>query len=78
MEGAAELKCLPLYSTLPPNMQQRILEPAPAPRVPGGAPGRKCIVATNIAETSLTINGPQGSYCCMSIIADAAFQALFT
>lgn len=53
----AELKCLPLYSTLPPNMQQRIFDPAPAPRKPGGPPGRKCIVSTNIAETSLTING---------------------
>ncbi len=53
----AELKCLPLYSTLPPNMQQRIFEPAPPPRKQGGPPGRKCIVATNIAETSLTING---------------------
>lgn len=57
MEGAAEMKCLPLYSTLPPNMQQRIFEPAPPPRIPGGTPGRKVIVATNIAETSLTING---------------------
>lgn len=24
-----ELKCIPLYSTLPPNQQQRIFEPAP-------------------------------------------------
>eukprot|EP01097_Dermamoeba_algensis_P008548 TRINITY_DN5735_c0_g1_i1.p1 TRINITY_DN5735_c0_g1~~TRINITY_DN5735_c0_g1_i1.p1 ORF type:complete len:471 (-),score=97.73 TRINITY_DN5735_c0_g1_i1:477-1889(-) len=45
-----ELKCLPLYSTLPPKLQQRIFEPAP-PK------GRKCIVSTNIAETSLTIDG---------------------
>ncbi len=27
--GADELKCIPLYSTLPPNLQQRIFEPAP-------------------------------------------------
>jgi pre-mRNA-splicing factor ATP-dependent RNA helicase DHX15/PRP43 len=52
-----ELKCLPLYSTLPPAAQQRIFEAAPGPRKPGGPPGRKCIVSTNIAETSLTIDG---------------------
>ena len=38
-------------------MQQRIFEAAPGPRVPGGHPGRKVIVSTNIAETSLTIDG---------------------
>ncbi len=51
-----ELKCIPLYSTLPPNLQQRIFEPAP-PRKPSGAIGRKVVVSTNIAETSLTIDG---------------------
>ena len=51
-----EIKCIPLYSTLPPNMQQRIFEPAPPPR-PNGAFGRKVVVSTNIAETSLTIDG---------------------
>lgn len=51
-----ELKCIPLYSSLPPNLQQRIFEPAP-PRKPNGAIGRKCVVSTNIAETSLTIDG---------------------
>ena len=48
--------CVPLYSTLPPNLQQRIFDPAPAKR-PNGAVGRKCVVSTNIAETSLTIDG---------------------
>jgi len=48
--------CVPLYSTLPPNLQQRIFEPAPAARA-NGAVGRKCVVSTNIAETSLTIDG---------------------
>ncbi|KAJ2864018.1 DEAH-box ATP-dependent RNA helicase prp43, partial [Coemansia erecta] len=47
----------PLYSTLPPNMQQRIFDKAPEPRTKGGAPGRKIVVSTNIAETSLTIDG---------------------
>ena len=51
------LKVYPLYGSLPPHMQQRIFEPAPAPRRAGGRPGRKCIISTNIAETSLTIDG---------------------
>lgn len=51
-----ELKCIPLYSTLPPNLQQRIFEPAP-PNKANGAIGRKVVVSTNIAETSLTIDG---------------------
>ncbi|CAF2368529.1 unnamed protein product [Rotaria sp. Silwood2] len=53
---AGELKCIPLYSTLPPNLQQRIFEPAP-PNKSNGAIGRKVVVSTNIAETSLTIDG---------------------
>lgn len=52
-----ELKVIPLYSTLSPSQQQKIFEPAPPARYPGGPEGRKCVVATNIAETSLTING---------------------
>ena len=51
-----ELKCIPLYSTLPPNLQQKIFEPAP-PKKANGAFGRKVVVSTNIAETSLTIDG---------------------
>ncbi|KAH9059632.1 P-loop containing nucleoside triphosphate hydrolase protein [Lactarius vividus] len=51
------LSCIPLYSSLPPQQQQRIFDPAPSPRVPDGPPGRKVIVSTNIAETSLTIDG---------------------
>ena len=51
-----DLKCIPLYSTLPPNLQQRIFEPPP-PNKPNGAIGRKVVVSTNIAETSLTIDG---------------------
>ena len=51
------MMCVPLYSTLPPKAQQRIFDPAPPPRRPGGPPGRKVIVSTNIAETSLTIDG---------------------
>lgn len=51
------LKVHPLYGSLPPYQQQRIFDPAPAPFKPGGAPGRKVVVGTNIAETSLTIDG---------------------
>ena len=47
---APELIVLPVYSALPSEMQSRIFEPAPA-----GA--RKVVVATNIAEASLTIDG---------------------
>ena len=49
-ELAPELIILPVYGALPAEMQSRIFEPAPA-----GA--RKCVVATNIAEASLTIDG---------------------
>ncbi|KAI9478307.1 MAG: P-loop containing nucleoside triphosphate hydrolase protein [Benjaminiella poitrasii] len=56
-QGAGPLKVLPLYSSLPPRAQQQIFEPAPPARQSGGAPGRKIVVSTNIAETSLTIDG---------------------
>lgn len=45
-----ELIILPVYSALPSEMQSRIFEPAP----PGA---RKVVLATNIAETSITIDG---------------------
>ncbi len=51
------LSCIPLYSSLPPKQQQRVFDPTPPPRVPDGPPGRKVILSTNIAETSLTIDG---------------------
>ncbi|KAK7846186.1 probable pre-mRNA-splicing factor ATP-dependent RNA helicase DEAH2 isoform X1 [Quercus suber] len=51
------VKVVPLYSTLPPAMQQKIFEPAPPPVKEGGPAGRKIVVSTNIAETSLTIDG---------------------
>lgn len=49
-KGAPPLLVLPVYSALPSEMQTRIFEPAP----PGT---RKCVVSTNIAEASLTIDG---------------------
>ncbi|RUP51886.1 P-loop containing nucleoside triphosphate hydrolase protein [Jimgerdemannia flammicorona] len=57
-----QVKCgpmlvIPLYSTLPPAAQQRIFAVAPQPNKPNGLPSRKVVVSTNIAETSLTIDG---------------------
>jgi len=49
--------CIPLYSSLPPAQQQRIFDPPPPRRNTNGPAGRKIIVSTNIAETSLTIDG---------------------
>merc|ERR1719193_616209 len=47
---------LPLYSSLPTHLQQRIYLAPPGENV-SGIQGRKCVVSTNIAETSLTIDG---------------------
>ncbi|TFJ87523.1 hypothetical protein NSK_000874 [Nannochloropsis salina CCMP1776] len=52
-----ELAVYPLYSSLPPTQQQKIFSEAPGPQAPGAPPGRKVVVSTNIAETSLTIDG---------------------
>jgi ATP-dependent RNA helicase DHX8/PRP22 len=49
--GAMELLVLPLYGALQGRRQREIFDPVPLARV------RKVIVATNIAETSLTIDG---------------------
>ncbi|KAE9549300.1 hypothetical protein FO519_007481, partial [Halicephalobus sp. NKZ332] len=50
LESAPPLAVLPIYSQLPSEKQSKIFQ-----RAPGGI--RKCIVATNIAETSLTVDG---------------------
>jgi pre-mRNA-splicing factor ATP-dependent RNA helicase DHX16 len=47
---AMELIVCPIYANLPTDLQAKIFEPTP-PRA------RKVILATNIAETSLTIDG---------------------
>lgn len=50
------LKLYPFHGRLPPEQQQGIFDAFP-PRQSGGPKERKCIVATNIADTSLTIDG---------------------
>ena len=47
LDDAPQLAILPIYSQLPSDLQAKIFQKAP-----GGI--RKCVVATNIAETSLT------------------------
>jgi ATP-dependent RNA helicase DHX8/PRP22 len=49
-DSVPELIILPIYSALPSEMQSKIFDPAP----PGS---RKVVIATNIAETSVTIDG---------------------
>ncbi|QJW53812.1 ATP-dependent RNA helicase SrmB [Serratia plymuthica] len=49
-EMAADTDLCPLYGALPLAQQQKALQPSPAGR-------RKVVLATNIAETSLTIEG---------------------
>ena len=47
--GEKPLYVLPLYSLMASDKQQRVFEPVPTNA------GRLCVIATNIAETSLTI-----------------------
>ena len=49
-DGPGEVIILPIYAALPPELQARIFAPTPAG-------SRKVVVATNIAETSITIDG---------------------
>lgn len=46
----SELIVLPIFSAMPTEMQSRIFEPTPEGK-------RKVVIATNIAETSITIDG---------------------
>ena len=50
LEKVPPLLLLPMYSQLPADLQAKIFESA-------NAGTRKCIVSTNIAETSLTVDG---------------------
>ncbi|KAI9990135.1 hypothetical protein PInf_020561 [Phytophthora infestans] len=48
LDGAPPLMVLPMYSQLPADLQAKIFDASDI---------RKCIVSTNIAETSLTVDG---------------------
>lgn len=50
IDAAPELSILPIYSQLPSDLQAKIFQ-----KSEDGV--RKCVVATNIAETSLTVDG---------------------
>ena len=47
LEGVSPILLLPMYSQLPADLQAKIFDSATSGT-------RKCIVSTNIAETSLT------------------------
>jgi len=50
-QSIKSVMCLPMYSSLPFADQARVFDPAPKPEI------RKIIISTNIAETSVTIDG---------------------
>lgn len=50
LENPPPLDVLPIYSTMPLDLQRKIFNKTDKER-------RKCVVATNIAETSLTVDG---------------------
>ncbi|KAI8835127.1 P-loop containing nucleoside triphosphate hydrolase protein [Chytridium lagenaria] len=62
LDDAPPLSVLPIYSQLPADLQAKIFQ-----RAEGSA--RKCIVATNIAETSLTVDG-------IMYVVDAGYSKL--
>jgi pre-mRNA-splicing factor ATP-dependent RNA helicase DHX38/PRP16 len=62
LDQPAPLAVLPIYSQMPADLQAKIFEATPDGR-------RKVIVATNIAETSLTVDG-------ISYVVDAGYSKL--
>lgn len=67
-EGAAPpLLVLPLYASLPPDLQLRVFR-----RPPEGV--RRCILSTNVAETSVTVR-PHGSNACTVLRATVQFYS---
>jgi len=52
-----ELLVLPLHSMLPLGQQQKVFDVVPRPKVAGGRAGRRVVVATSVAETSVAIDG---------------------
>ena len=62
-DNSKPLLVLPMYSQLPADLQAKIFDAAPE-----GV--RKCIVSTNVAETSLTVDGK----CCMNWLSTLMYQ----
>jgi len=62
VDDSAPLAVLPIYSQMPADLQAKIFAPTEDGR-------RKVIVATNIAETSLTVDG-------IMYVIDAGFSKL--
>ncbi|CAO1616760.1 unnamed protein product [Parajaminaea phylloscopi] len=62
IEDTEPMLVLPIYSQMPADLQAKIFNPAPNGE-------RKCIIATNIAETSLTVDG-------IMYVVDAGFSKL--
>ncbi|RAI60813.1 ATP-dependent helicase HrpB [Roseicella frigidaeris] len=60
--GGVEAEVLPLHGEMPPAEQDRALNPLPGPD-----PRRKVVLATSIAETSLTVPG-------VRIVVDGGFR----
>eukprot|EP00928_Gymnodinium_smaydae_P049115 TRINITY_DN32929_c0_g1_i1.p1 TRINITY_DN32929_c0_g1~~TRINITY_DN32929_c0_g1_i1.p1 ORF type:complete len:712 (-),score=150.91 TRINITY_DN32929_c0_g1_i1:104-2239(-) len=55
--AGSEALVVPLHAHLPAEKLQQAFGPAPAPQRPGGRGGRKVVVATDVAETSVAIDG---------------------
>lgn len=62
LDKPSPLEILPIYSQMPTDLQAKIFRPAPEGT-------RKVVVATNIAETSLTVDG-------ISYVVDSGFSKL--
>jgi pre-mRNA-splicing factor ATP-dependent RNA helicase DHX15/PRP43 len=54
-DSLGPLTCIPLYSSFSPSQQKRFFDTPPSARSGSRPPGRKVVISTNIAETSLTI-----------------------
>ena len=57
LQGGGEARLLPLYGALPKEDQDRVFEPIEQSNSPNNRTIRKVILATSIAETSVTIEG---------------------
>lgn len=65
---AGELVPVPLHPTVTAAQMQQVFAPAPGPKALGGKPGRKVVVATGLAETSIAVDG-------IVYVVDPGFEA---